>query len=395
MDYFSNWFGTHTKSLSTSVKKTVAKVEKFANKLETKVAHLATDLAYKLAKGGEAYKKFESATIESIKNDGWKVLCNSSQFADTNQNGYKTVVFVKDKYGAKEVLIAVAGTVSTDINDLKDDFYVATGSYPSKVVQIKAMLNHISELLGSGVSNYKFDVTGHSLGAVLTDMTAFEIMSRGFSLGTSITFDSPGSKNSINEAIKSGVFSNNTNVTIEDLAEHCVVYNSKHNIINYNPVINSPHITAPNLVLPVKKVATDVASYTTEPSGIIGYASYLVSKVSTHVVKTCSDYLGITRTLTELENLVGHPLKNFADLCEKPVITTECWKKEDGILVVKDFKGLKHVTSTGNDIITSRLDDDFVVITAYSFDDVQRTHDYNNNNVLLSGAEESDFVFIN
>lgn len=142
-------------------------------------------------------------------------------------------------------------------------------------------------------------------------------------------------------------------------------------------------------------MATDLASYTTEPSGIIGYASYLVSKVSTHVVKTCSDYLGITRTLTELENLVGHSLKNFADLCEKPVITTECWKKEDGILVVKDFKGLKHVTSTGNDIITSRLDDDFVVITAYSFDDVQRTHDYNNNNVLLSGAEESDFVFIN
>ncbi|ALA61342.1 hypothetical protein [Rickettsia amblyommatis] len=394
MSYFSNLLSSKPINFVSKVKKTVAKVEKFANKFEAKVAHVATDLAYKLAQGNKIYKEHESKTIESLEKNGWKTLCNSSEFADTNQNGYKAVAFINAE--AKQVLIATAGTVPTDLHDLKDDAYIAAGSFPSKITQVKAMIDHITTLLATDASNYVFNVAGHSLGAVLTDATAFEIMSKGLELGTSITFDSPGSKNAIDQAIKAGVFSKTVDVTVENLAEHCVVYNAKHNIINCNPIISSPHITAPKLVLSLEQqVATDapVQYVEKESSGIIGYVSYLVSKTSSNIIKSCADYLGITRTVNELENLKGHSLKNFADLCEKPVVDTLGWERGiDNGLLIEDFDGSSCVHSTGNDLRVVKeydVDDDTVEISLneFNFADLQRAHDNINKAVPTLGTD--------
>jgi len=387
MSYFSNWFNKSHNVVST-VKKTVAKVEKFIDKLEVKVAHLATDLAYKLAKGNDVYKEHELKTVNSL-GDDWAVLCKSSDFADTNQNAYKAVVFINRN--TKQILIATAGTVPTDIHDLKDDAYIAAGTFPSKVDQVKSMVNYVSKLLGADIDSYTFNVTGHSLGAVLTDATAFDIMSRGLKLGTSVTFDSPGSKNAIQAAISARVFSKTLDTTIEELAEHCVVYNAKHNIINYNPIISSPHITEPKLVMSTKQVITNDTA--TVHSGILGYTGYLAGKVGS-LVETCSSYLGVTRTLSELESLKGHSLKNFADICERPVIDTLGWEKTmDGALLIKDFKGSDHITSTGNDIVViteTNIDDDTISISSseYSYDDLARAYNYNTNKVPLLGADE-------
>ncbi|XVN42099.1 MAG: hypothetical protein RCG15_05320 [Candidatus Rickettsia vulgarisii] len=401
--FSTSWFSSKSTSVVNAVKKTIDKVEKITHKIthkfDAKIAHSTTNLAYKLAEGNDAYKKHESETINNLKSDGWKVLCNSSKFADTNQNGYKAVAFINNN--TKEILIATAGTVPTDLHDLKDDVWIAAGTFPSKVVQAKAMVNHVCELLEANAGNYTFNVTGHSLGAVLTDVTAFEIKSKGLNLGTSITFDSPGSKNSINKAIKAGVFSKDVDVTIKDLKEHCVVYNSAHNAINYNPIKSSPHITEPKLVL-FKQAATDTPTQQiTESSGIIGYTSYLVSKVSSNVVNTCSYYLGITKVANELEKLKGHSLENFANLCEKPIIDTEGWEKTAGKLYIKDFKGSNSVTSTGNDVVVIKeeeIDPDTISISLseYSYDDLHRAHSYDGDNTSVSGdIEFQDLEFIN
>lgn len=396
MGYFSNWFNKPTKVISKA-KKAASKFEKFINKLEDKVVHLATDLAYKLAKGNDIYIDHELKTLKDLGAD-WQVLCKSSDAADTNQNGYKSVVFINQN--TKQILIATAGTVPTDIYDLRDDAYIAAGTFPSKVDQVKYMINYISKSLGGDIDSYTFNVTGHSLGAVLTDATAFEIMSRGLKLGTSVTFDSPGSKNAIQTAINAGVFSNTCDSTIEELAEHCVIYNAKHNIINYNPIISSPHITEPKLVIPIKQVITnDIPAV---QSGIFSYTGYLAGKVGT-LVETCSSYLGVTRTLKELESLKGHSLKNFANICEKPVIETLGWDKTiDGTLLIKDFKGSNHITSTGNDVVViteKNIDDDTISISSseFSYDDLERAFNYNANKASLLGEDEEfpSLEFIN
>lgn len=396
MNYFTNLLSNLTKVIDKA-KKSTSKFEEFINKLEDKVAHLATDLAYKLAKGKDVYQEHELKTLKALGGD-WEVLCKSSDNADTNQNGYKSVTFINQN--TKQVLIATAGTVPTDIHDLKDDAYIAAGTFPSKVDQVKYMINHISKSLGADIDSYTFNVTGHSLGAVLTDATAFEIMSRGLKLGTSVTFDSPGSKNAIQAAITAGVFSDTLDTTLDELAEHCVIYNAKHNIINYNPIISSPHITEPKLVIPVKQVITN--DKLSEQSGIFSFTSYLSGKVGT-LVETCSSYLGVTRTLKELENLKGHSLKNFANICEQPVIETLGWDKTaDGTLLIKDFKESNHITSTGNDVVViteSSIDDDTISISSseFSYDDIERAFNYSDNNALLLGVDEEfpSLEFIN
>lgn len=384
MSYISKWLNNSSKVVSKT-KKTVSKFGKF---IEAKFAHLATDLAYKLAKGNDIYKAHEFETIKKL-GDDWKVLCKSSDNADTNQNGYKSVTFIN--HNTQEILIATAGTVPTDIHDLKDDVYIAAGSFPSKVNQVKSMVDYISKLLGADIDSYTFNVTGHSLGAVLTDVTAFEIMSRGLKLGTSVTFDSPGSKNAIQAAITSGVFSNARDITIDELADHCVIYNAKHNIINYNPIISSPHITEPKLVIPIKQV---VAKDTPElQSGIFSYTGYLIGKLG-EVIETCSSYLGITRILKELENIEGHSLKNFANICEKPVIDTLCWEKPNGgALLIKDFKESENITPTGNDIVVIKendIDDDTILISSreFSYNDLERAFNCSNNKASLLGVDE-------
>lgn len=399
MGYFG-WFNSRPAAVSNTATKTAIKAEHFLTTLKTTVAHAATDLAYKIAKGKVVYEEHELKTNNSLGKDGWKVLCKSSEFNDTDQNGYKAVTFVNEN--TKQVLIATAGTVPTDIHDIKDDLYLFAGSFPSKVVQAKAMIDHTVDLLGTDARDYTFNATGHSLGAVLTDVTAFDVMSRGLKLGTSVTFDSPGSINAIDQAVKAGVFDNTVNVAMSDLAEHCVVYNAKHNAVNYNPVISSPHITEPKLVLPLEQATASLSTQdTVETSGIVGYASYLVSKVSSSITKTCSDYLGITKVLTEVENLKGHSLVNFADLCEKPVIDTLGWEKSPGgSLLIKDFAGCDHLSSTGEDtrVIKEQENDDTVIITCkdFSFADLQRMHEYNTGGVILSGENlDLDFDIIN
>ncbi|EER20785.1 MULTISPECIES: hypothetical protein [spotted fever group] len=120
MSYIANWFNNSTRVVSKA-KKTVSNFAKFINKVEAKVAHLATDLTYKLANGNDIYKDHELKIIKEL-GDDWKVLCKSSDDADTNQNGYKSVVFINQN--TKQILIATAGTVPTDIYDLKDDAYI-------------------------------------------------------------------------------------------------------------------------------------------------------------------------------------------------------------------------------------------------------------------------------
>ncbi|MCC8417321.1 MAG: hypothetical protein LN588_02155 [Rickettsia endosymbiont of Bryobia graminum] len=105
--------------------------------------------------------------MQILEKDGWKVLCKSSDFPDTKGNDFKAVAFVNDK--TKEVLISTVGTVPTDKHDLKDDVYIAAGTYPSKVTEVITMINHVSTLLGTDSNKYIYNFTGHSLGASLSE----------------------------------------------------------------------------------------------------------------------------------------------------------------------------------------------------------------------------------
>ena len=354
-------------------KRPIKEVKQAISKLS--FAHKGTNLAYKISDTPEVYNNHKSdLTIDLAKTGaGWEVLCDSSRNTNTSQYDYKAVAFVN--YSAKEVHIASAGTKLTEKYDLIDDALIGfLGRVPYKIDPAKAMVDQVVKLLGvQDVENYTFSTSGHSLGAIISDLMAVDIISRNLPFDKSTTFDNPGSALVVKRAIATNVFTNKVETSLEELATHCEVYNAKPNFINN---INEQFGNT-KLVIPKDSPTTgDSNKIEIESSGIFSYASYLFSKVGA-VINTCSDYLRITSVMKQIED---HRMQNFNDIESAIVVDTDKWQKADGKLVVEKFTGYDKVTSTGNDVVvfdTNEYDSIMHISkNEYSFNDISRAINY-------------------
>lgn len=365
------------------------------------VASKVTDLAYKV--GSDHYM----ATVEQLYDKtlvgtGWNVLCNSTDYANTNQYSYKSVALINAK--TKEIHITSAGT-KPNKDDILDDIKIAFAYTPNKLKPLQNFVNEVIELVGGNekVQEYTFSTSGHSLGGIVSDLTACEISSRGLNFDTSVTFDNPGSKEVVEYAISNNIFSGAVQTTIDELSEHCEVYNAKPNFINTTNTQLAKNI---HLVVPNNK-NTDVEVIKSESFGSAGgwgFFNYLYDKVGA-VVNTCADYFGV---INVIEQIQSHKLSNF-NQDGITYIPVESWNKglfNKEKLIVKDTnqlkKQMKQIDSTGDDIVilSSQEEDDNIVIerTEYSYGDFVRGTCATEHNVVqqefcsLIGTGEWDII---
>ncbi|WP_121542675.1 hypothetical protein [Candidatus Rickettsia colombianensi] len=275
------------------------------------LAYIGLDLAYK-TDDLNVYNLEALKVNEQLTDSGWEILTASCDHVSTAKYGYKAVAFINKE--TKEVHIASAGT-KFNIYDLLDDGLITLHYLPTKLTPLQEFVNEVINKLGglSKAIEYSFNTSGHSLGAIIADLTSVEIHSRNLHFNKSTTFESPGSKPIIERAIKKNFFTGKVTTPIEELAIHSKIYNAKHNLIN----ITNKHLGKTTMVLPGKK---------TELSQSEEWASYLYNFAKQKVTK----YLGINEIVEGFEEIIAgiskHGLVNFSDFKQNITLTVDDWE---------------------------------------------------------------------
>jgi hypothetical protein len=314
-------------------------------------------------------------TWKTEKKTSWDILLDS----ENNSNGYKAVEFLNNE--TKEVHIATAGTVPTDINDLIDDAYITFGYTPRKTHPMKTFVEDVIKKLGEDSSSYKFSTSGHSLGAIMSDLTAAEIISRGLDFDQSITFDNPGSRKVIETAINNKIFSGTKNVVIEEISKQCVEYNAAPNFINTigHHLADNIYLVLPkNLQKPQETEKSNPEPTKSSSSSLFSFGKYVYNKVNNKVgsiVSKLSEKSGITSIVNQIEE---HSLKNFENIDSNSVIY-KVSGYEDGELKIDplEIDKVKNIKSTGSNITLCHEEpgSDFVILRGFAFQDLKNEQD--------------------
>jgi hypothetical protein len=185
-------------------------------------AHLGVNLAYKTDDTNRYLAEALMTDGRHLVGSGFEILAASCENASTAQYGYKAVAFINKD--TKEIHIASAGT-KADINDILDDIRITFHYAPSKLIPVKEFINEIIQKIGGNekAAEYIFNTSGHSLGAIVADLTGVELHSRNLNFNKSTTFDSPGSAEVIKYAIEQDLFTGKVTTSIEELANHSEV----------------------------------------------------------------------------------------------------------------------------------------------------------------------------
>jgi len=160
---------------------------------------------------------------------------------DTDGGELSATVFIDRKN--KQITYAIAGTridqgLGKAVADLKDDFKLLIGSDPEKLAPLKSLNIKILEHMGhENLVGYELNFTGHSLGAVLADCAAADMVGQMKNFGldipqgitiSSVTFDNPGAITQVKKICDQYV------MTLEDLKRDVgyKVFNNRDNVIN-------------------------------------------------------------------------------------------------------------------------------------------------------------------
>lgn len=237
---------------------------------------------------------------------GWKYLTDSSKDDLSAQNNYRAAAFVNEE--TKEVLIANAGTDPFSRSDILDDIEVKNGRVPSKFESAKCFIDNITNLL-ENPSEYKFSVTGHSLGGPMSDLVACELAGRGYKVESSYTFDNPGSKPIVECALKEGSLSEFDADSIDFRS-----YNARPNLINTtNEQMGDTHL----VVLP-KQGSTQ----TDETVGTTSYISYIFGKVGSAMSEAISGLNPFKYSVGEIYD-GAHSIYDSYSKCYDPSFLTK------------------------------------------------------------------------
>lgn len=342
-----------------------------------KFIHQAIRLAYKV--GYSSYSERLKETEKEIKSTGWKILCNSADYEDTNECSYKAVAFINEK--TKEIHVATAGTDPKSANDLIDDVRGVYGhGYISKIKPMKAFIDKIVN--NADVKDYKYTTSGHSLGAVVSDLTAAEIASRNLNLVESTTFDNPGSYPALDYATKNKFFSNEAREKIYSLSKYCKVINAVPNLINETN--NQFAAIQPKLALPKNGFGNDYISS-------IAASFKKICKPLNATENILNSYFGFNKVSCALYK-ISEAVNSTSDLLKKVSITSrshglsnfeDCKTfgvndRNNNVVELDSTEGdkLENVCSTGNDGVlverknTEKELESFVVYDAYRYSDM-------------------------
>lgn len=200
--------------------------------------------------------RFNKDNKNSVHNkylEGWKV----HTVFDVEKSGkYYAVIYVNER--KNQVVLAHRGTTAELVDVFKPDSPLKTdiiGVLGNEIVaqQVEAYIASKKAVTYSREQGYHLSVTGHSLGAWLAELSAYHCY-KDFEYPTvkAITFDSPGSKNMLDE-FKSNVDDQRINFN-PAVKLDIVTYLSAPNIVNScNKHLGrvysvSPKITAPGSV---------------------------------------------------------------------------------------------------------------------------------------------------
>lgn len=343
-----------------------------------KFIHQAIRLAYKV--GYSSYGERLKETEKAIKGTGWKILCNSADYQDTHKYGYKAVAFINEQ--TREVHVATAGTDPKSVSDLVDDVRGVYGhGYISKIKPMKAFIDKVVNKVD--VKGYKYTTSGHSLGAVVSDLTAAEITSRNLNLIESTTFENPGSHPALDYATKNKFFPNEAREKIYSLAKYCKVINAVPNLINETN--DQLAASQPKLALPKNDFSNGYISWMADnfrklckplsatENMLNSYFGF--NKVSC-VLHKMSETINSTSDLLKKVSVTGHShgLSNFEN-CQ--ILDVKNCGNNVVELDSTEGKKLENVCSTGNDgVLVERKNtekdlESFIVYDTYKYSDIR------------------------
>ncbi|WP_198139646.1 hypothetical protein [Candidatus Orientia mediorientalis] len=295
----------------------------------------ALNLAYKI--GYSSYNEEYEKISGILKNKGWKVLCTSAEGKDTSRYGYKAVALINQNTG--QVHIATAGTKPMQPWDLFDDMKIYFHSLPWKMDPMKCFINKILKQLDQDTKNYIFSTSGHSLGAIMSDLTMGECISQNLKFTKSITFENPGSRPIVDRAIKNHEFTNKIEMPIEALAKHCIIVNAKRNFIN---------LTNRQLGSEIKLMLVKNKSTTNKHISNSAQRGNWINKFCS-AIRNCMNYFKITAISDQIND---HKLANFDNQDsgkELTEFTVQNWDKDLLVLDGKTAQKAKNIASTGNE----------------------------------------------
>lgn len=328
-----------------------------------------------------AYSVYNDKNFDAKMNklpQGWELLERSNTDDTTSYFSYKSCAFINRD--TKQLLLAHAGTNPKHGKDLIDDAYIAMHSIPKKMSSVKSFIGKIEQNVND-IKDYEIESVGHSLGAVLSDLCAVELKSKNLNVTKSTTFENPGSKEIIENAIKTNAFSSGVSVNqVKEIDFN--VHNIKPNFINN---ANS-QLGAVNLVVTDKQ--PDTETHDQKTLGQSNFFSYLTSKVG-NAVKSATKFLGINDQVQVLsEHKLETFIKHYSD-DDKVELKVEGWNdKSTGKTVLAydeelQKKLLKQKTSSSKKdeyvMFSEENDEDFSIVNSYnvSHQDLRAIH-YNN-----------------
>ena len=187
----------------------------------------------------EILKKEYQGEIQKKTIDEWEVLLTAQNDNGSLKYGYKAVAFINKS--TKEIHISTAGTDPWNPSNLAADllsFFSNKGasgrlnSLPYEHENIEQFVDAVLAKMqqqDNEPSEYTFSTSGHSLGAMLSDLTLLYMMKKDLRVQSSTTYENPGPKGWIDLAHQKYEMNN---IHMNTLKEHCIVYNARPNKIN-------------------------------------------------------------------------------------------------------------------------------------------------------------------
>ncbi len=266
----------------------------------------------------------------------------------------KSVVLI-DKTN-KSVVVVTAGTridgeFGDMIADVRDDLLLSFGFQPQKKQEVQSLNDLIiQEIPDDGLKDYKFHYTGHSLGAVMSDIAAtnmaMKLLKQDIPVSgkiSTITFDNPGSYTLVNKMLKNykkkSIEEENSLYTNENNQNNKDLHNKKLEDINnlelkdfvdYKSFNNRPN--AINTTdKQAGKVYTIVPKEQKERNLFLRMIGYLAEKIPGKFIKKI---LSLISFGSPTEQIKEHGVDNFIEVL----------KKENGTILYHDKSGKTDVT---------------------------------------------------
>jgi hypothetical protein len=198
----------------------------------------------------------------------WELLCTQEFIT-----GYKGACYVRKDGAFLHVVVAHRGTVLNQavstVGSFIADFNVMLGKVPTlQLASANEFLSVVDKKLYEKFKDAKIQYvnlaqTGHSLGAIIADLTCGEFNSRGLAT-RSLTFENPGSKSMMLDLLKKdGTAEESVAETLGKIAKYCKTYLAGVNIIN----------TCNEQMGEVGRLANLTCDYFVDPKGPYTYIS--------------------------------------------------------------------------------------------------------------------------